>query len=87
MIMARRWLQLTDQALLNGIGGTPFILSVEVAARAQGWSTGAGWEIASEKALRGKIGSIRISQIVIPKGPNIVSSSTNYNPGESGLAA
>lgn len=58
-----------------------------MAARAQGWSTGVGWEIASKKALTGKIGSIRISQIVIPQGPNIVSSSTNYNPGESGLAA
>lgn len=48
---------------------------------------GAGWEIASGKALRGKIGSIRISQFAIPEGPNIVSSSTNYDPGESGLAA
>lgn len=37
--------------------------------------------------MRGKIGSTRISQVAIPQGPNIISGSTNYDPGESGLAA
>lgn len=78
MTLANHW---------NGIGGTIFILPGEEAAGAQGWSIGADWEIASGKALRGKIGSIGISQVAIPQGPNIVSSSTNYDPEESGLAA
>ena len=59
----------------------------EEAAGAQGWSTGTGWEIASGKALRGEIGRIGTFQAAVPQGPNIVSSSTNYDPRVSGLAA
>lgn len=63
------------------------ILRGEEVARAHGCTTGTGWEMAPGNALRGKIGSIRISLVAVAQGPNIISSSADHDPGESGPAA